>query len=306
LTWRRYAADRAASTLVLLVLGLILIFCIFRVWNRIDPLDVPPDDVRLREFYDGGLLERAGEFVTTLGSTIGYSTFDGASIALPLAKAAAVTLSLVFGAIALGAAAGVPLGRAWANSRRSRGPIGAVVLVAGGLFPLWLGAILVAWAGRKAGLVPTRGYCDFFHPDEGCNGPPDWAWYLLLPWLTMAIPLAATYAVTTRAIVRRTEVLLAAAGPEERPAAARRLRRLNAVAAAKRFGRDVGYLIGIAILWERLFELPGLGARILGAFGTLDPAIQESALVAATVLALGFDLLVNLVGAAMLPEWRTA
>jgi hypothetical protein len=71
---------------------------------------------------------------------------------------------------------------------------------------VWIGLLLQYFVGFKWGLTPNAGYCDVIDPPVGasCGGPADWAYHMILPWLTFAILFAASYARMIRANVMDT------------------------------------------------------------------------------------------------------
>ena len=52
-----------------------------------------------------------------------------------------------------------------------------------------------------ARVVPNAGYCDFISPAESatCGGPVQWAYHLVLPWVTFALLFSAIYVRMIRA-----------------------------------------------------------------------------------------------------------
>jgi peptide/nickel transport system permease protein len=96
-----------------------------------------------------------------------------------------------------------------------------------------------------------------------------------------------------------------AAEPDERPAATRRASARVAITLSKALLRDVGYLIGAAVLVEEVFGLPGLGRTLVSAVAGGDGAMAEGILIVGTLIGVGVALLGNLVGGAISSEWRS-
>jgi peptide/nickel transport system permease protein len=132
-----------------------------------------------------------------------------------------------------------------------------------------------------------------------CGGVGQWAWHLLLPWLTFALFFVALYMRIVRA--RMLEVLeepwvrtaRAKGASEFRVIRAHALR--NAIAPIVTMSAmDAGMAIGVAMYIETVFGLPGLGRtliRALAGFQGYDlPVILAVTMVAAAVI-----ILLNLV-----------
>lgn len=275
MTFRRYAADRILSYLGVLLLWLFVVFVIF---------------------YGGRAPERFANFLwnlvrhASLGRALETETRG-------LLEATSVTLSAVAGALLVAVMVGVPLGLLWGSSRNTLARV--FVYVAVGLAPVVLGLVLDhhlgsgAGGSRGEGETIGSGYCDLFSPSTKCGGVWDWARHLVLPWLTLGLAFAAFYARTVHALVVRGRRAVADADRDEREAVAARIRSESVIAFGKRLSRDVGVAIGACALVEVVFGLPGLG------FG-----VGPGELVIALLIAFTLDLLVNLVGAAIEPEWR--
>ena len=101
------------------------------------------------------------------------------------------------------------------------------------------------------------------------TNPVDWAYALLLPWITLAFQYAAIYARLTRAGMLETMSedyirTARAKGLRERDVVVKHGLRSVLTPIVTTFGLDLGLLLGGAILTESTFSLPGLGlyARI--------------------------------------------
>src|SRR5919199_1336339 len=80
------------------------------------------------------------------------------------------------------------------------------VLIGISAHPIWIGLIFSYFFGYKWGITPITGYCDFINPSFGaeCGGVVQWAYHMILPWMTFAILFAALYARMIRANVLET------------------------------------------------------------------------------------------------------
>src|SRR5215213_9469574 len=120
-----------------------------------------------------------------------------------IASAAPVTASLVFGGAVLWMLIALPVGILSALRPRSLLDRTWMVFVLIGIsaHPVWIGLILAYVVGFKLGWTPITGYCDFFNPATDCGGPTQWAYHLILPWITYAVLFAALYVRMIRANV---------------------------------------------------------------------------------------------------------
>jgi peptide/nickel transport system permease protein len=100
------------------------------------------------------------------------------------------------------------------------------------------------------------------------DDPIGWAQHLLLPWLTIALVSAATYARLTRAAL--LEVLgedyirtATAKGLSRRAVTLRHGLRAALTPIVTQFGLDLGTLLGGVVVTETVFGLPGLGQLLI-------------------------------------------
>jgi peptide/nickel transport system permease protein len=79
------------------------------------------------------------------------------------------------------------------------------VLIGISAHPLWIGLIFAYFIGYKWHITPITNYADFFNPPPGQpGGPVQWAYHLVLPWMTFMILFAALYVRMIRANVIET------------------------------------------------------------------------------------------------------
>jgi peptide/nickel transport system permease protein len=236
---------------------------------------------------------------------------QGASVGGMVWKASLVTGSLVLGGFVLLLLIAVPLGTFAATRPRSlidRLSLGLSV-AAISTHPLVVGLLLQLFVGNKWKLMPASGYCTVSTPSKAaitawqrfaptgvpkpCGGVGEWAWHLLLPWITFALFFVALYMRIVRA--RMLEVLeepwvrtaRAKGASEFRVIRVHALR--NAIAPVVTMtAMDAGLAIGIAMYIETVFGLPGLGRtmiRALAGFQGYDlPVILAVTLVAAAAI----------------------
>jgi peptide/nickel transport system permease protein len=234
--------------------------------------------------------------------------------------AAGVTGSLILGGFVLLLLVAVPLGAFVATRPRSlidRLSVGLSV-AAISTHPLVVGLLLQLFVGNRWKLLPAYGYCTVARPNAAaiadwqryaptgtpapCGGIGQWAWHLILPWITFALFFVALYLRIVRA--RMLEVLeepfvrtaRAKGASELRVVRAHALR--NAIAPIVTMtAMDAGMAIGIAMYIETVFVLPGLGRttiRALAGFEGYDlPVILAVTLVTAAAIIV-FNLVADL------------
>ncbi|HJQ75526.1 MAG TPA: ABC transporter permease [Gaiellaceae bacterium] len=243
-----------------------------------------------------------------------YVTPEGAVVGTPvshiLRDAAGVTASLVLGGAALLLLVSIPLG-AWSASRpRSLldRTVAAGSLVGISTHPLVVALLLQLFVGFRWHVAPASGYCPIhgqsvvFTPGEPpCGGLVDWASHLVLPWITFALFFVALYIRIVR--VRMIEVL---SEPYIRTARAKgassfRVVRRHALpnsmlAIVTMIGMDIGTALGVCIYIESVFNLPGLGHRMVDstALGVLDMPLMVGVIFVSAVTILALNLLIDL------------
>jgi peptide/nickel transport system permease protein len=252
---------------------------------------------------------------------------QGAAVGRMVWKALLVTGALALGGFVLLLLVAVPLGTFAATRPRSlfdRLSLGLSV-AAISTHPLVVGLLLQLFVGNKWKLLPASGYCTVSAPSKAelsywkvfapggtpkpCGGVGEWAWHLLLPWLTFALFFVALYMRIVRA--RMLEVLeepwvrtaRAKGASEFRVIRAHALR--NAIAPIVTMSAmDAGMAIGVAMYIETVFGLPGLGRtliRALAGFQGYDlPVILAVTMVAAAAIIL-LNLLADLLLLALDP-----
>lgn len=257
--------------------------------------------------YHRYMHESFGDFLWQLvgHGSLGRGLRTGGSLTLPIVRLAPVTLSLAGGAVVFALLVGVPLGLAWSRRRLVRPFASPFIYLALGLFPIWVGLLLSYYLGFRAGLLPSNSYCDFFSPprQSGCNGPPDWLAHLILPSITLGLPVAAVYTRVTHKLAQRVSRAREEA-TGDCSEAVRAARRKALIAFAKQVARNASWLIGATVFVEVIFSLPGLGYALIQSLYSSDPAAMEGILIVATLLAVGLSLVVDLIGASLSREWQ--
>jgi peptide/nickel transport system permease protein len=246
---------------------------------------------------------------------LGRSFANRESVNTEVGKAAPVTASLVFGGAIAWMMIALPIGILSALRPRSLLDRGAMIFILVGISApvVWIGLLLQYFVGFKWGLTPNAGYCDVFDPPAGstCGGPSDWAYHMILPWLTFAILFAASYARMIRANVLDTlgedYVRTARAkGAPENVVIRRHVLRNALLPVVTMLGLDIGVALGGAIFTEAIFNLPGLGRLALNSVLNLDLPTMQGVVVFATLAIILLNLVVDVVYAYIDPRIRLA
>jgi peptide/nickel transport system permease protein len=224
---------------------------------------------------------------------LGYSFITRQPVWPELLDRAPVTLSLAAGASILWLIAGVAIGVLSALRRGSLFDRAAMsVALAGVSMPIfWTGLMALALFSYKLGIFPVGGS---YVPIT--QNPVQWAYSLLLPWITLAFLFSAQYARLTRAGMLETmnEDYIRTArakGLKESVVVVRHGLRAALTPILTIFGLDLGLLLGGAVLTEKVFSLNGLGKYAVTGISDQDmPKIMG-----VTLLAAAFIVISNLV-----------
>jgi peptide/nickel transport system permease protein len=242
---------------------------------------------------------------------LGKSFTTRQSVNKIVANAAPVTASLVFGAAVLWMLIALPVGILSALKPRSLLDRTAMVFVLIGIsaHPVWIGLILAYTIGFKLGWTPITGYCDFINPATDCGGPVQWAYHLILPWITFAVLFAALYVRMIRANVMEASnedyVRTARAkGAPEHVVIRSHILRNALLPVVTMLGMDIGVALGGAIFTETIFSLPGLGQTALNSIQTFDLSVTLGIVVFATLAIIVFNLIIDLLYAVIDPRIR--
>jgi peptide/nickel transport system permease protein len=225
------------------------------------------------------VFEQYGHFIWRFlrHGELGKSFLTGQPVMAKLASALPVTIGLVVGGALLWLLIAFPVGILSALRPRSLlDRVGMIfVLIGVSAHPVWIGLILSYVFGFKLHLTPIAGYCDFFNPQLKCGGAVDWAYHMLLPWLTFALLFAALYTRMIRAMVLETLQEDYVRTAQAKGAGTIRILRSHVLRNATlplvtMLGMDVGIAFGGALFIETVFDLPGVGQMLYNGTTRLD------------------------------------
>jgi len=265
---------------------------------------------------DQPVYQQYGNFMWRLvrHGSLGRSFLTGESVNEVIAAAAPVTASLVFGGVIVWMLIAIPVGILSALRPRSLLDRFSMMFVLIGIsaHPIWIGLIFSYYFGYKLDLTPIQGYADFFNPPPGqIGGPVQWAYHLILPWMTFAILFAALYVRMIRANVMETmtedyvRTARAKGAPESQVLRSHVLR--NALLpVVTMLGMDIGLALGGAIFTETVYGLPGLGKTAIIAIGNSNLPVVMGVVVFAAVAIIVFNLIVDILYAWIDPRIRLA
>jgi peptide/nickel transport system permease protein len=235
----------------------------------------------------------------------GYSFKNHIEVWPEIKRRIPITFSLAIGAAVIWVVSGVAIGVLSALKRGSiidRLSMG--VALAGVSLPIFFtGLVLLGLFSYKWVIWKNVQYVSF------TSNPAQWAWNLVLPWVSLAFLYSALYARLTRAGMLETmgEDYIRTArakGLPERVVVGKHGLRAALSPIVTIFGMDFGLLIGGAVLTESVFSFKGVGAYAVdGITGNDLPIVMGVTMVAATFIVI-CNLLVDLLYAAIDPRVR--
>jgi peptide/nickel transport system permease protein len=189
-----------------------------------------------------------------------------------IVKGIPATFSLCIGAAVLWMAFGILFGYFSAiRAGRLTDRLLTILAMIGISMPVfWLASIFLVYLTYKTQIFPTGGYVGI------TENPVDWAYHLVLPWVTVAVLYVGFYSQVLRSnmldVMHEDYVRTARAkGLSERRVMTRHVLRNSMIPIVTLFGLDFGLLIGgTAIITEKLFNLNGVGLYAAEATENLD------------------------------------
>lgn len=242
---------------------------------------------------------------------LGASFVTQDSVRAVIARDIPVTASLALGAAALWLVAGVAAGVVAATRPRSRldRAITTMALFFYSMPPFLLGQLLLFFLFFRLYLAGV----ELFPPGSYVpltEDPLQWARFLVLPWLTIALANGATYARLTRSAMLDAlgEDYVRTArskGISERRVVLRHALRASLAPIVTQFGIDLGTLLGGAIVTEVVFGLPGLGREVVQAITRQDLPVIIGVTIFGSALVVTANVVVDLCYALLDPRVRT-
>jgi peptide/nickel transport system permease protein len=305
-----YVVRRLAWSAVLLVAVTLNAYFLFYV--------VPTDDARFggafantaedtgvnRFDVEGSVLTGYVSFLGQLAQgDLGQSWRTKEDVTEIIGRAAPATASLVIGGAVVWIALALVIGLVSAMRPHSLFDRAGMMFVLVGIAaqPLWLGYVLAYVFGYRLQWFPIAGYCDVIRPQDGvsCGGPVQWAYHLMLPWLTFAFAFAAMYARMIRAnlIEAKQEdyVRTARAKGLSEWATVRRHSFRNAVLPlVAMVGMDVGLAFAGSLFVERAFRIPGIGMLTITSLQRRDLPVILGVVVVVSVVIVVCNLIADL------------
>jgi peptide/nickel transport system permease protein len=269
-------------------------------------------DVRQDLNIHGPVYTEYAKFLShTIHGDLGRSFANREPVTQILGDAAPVTVWLVAGGALIWLLISIPVGIL--SALRPRSLLDRItmigVLIGISAHPLWIGLMLSYFLGYRLHAVPIGGYCDLIHPPTGCGGPTQWAYHMLLPWLTFTILFAALYVRMIRANVLETLDADYVQTARAKGASAWRVLRSHVLRNAMlpivtMLGMDMAVAFGGAVFVETVFGLPGLGQTAVVSLRRQDLPIIMGIVVWTTLAILAFNLIVDVLYAAIDPRVR--
>lgn len=241
-----------------------------------------------------------------LNENVYYSWSNQVAVKDEIRKRFPVTAVLTLGSAILWLAMGIPIGIISAVKRRSladrAGMVFALIGVSAPTF--WLGLIFLFVFYYKLKLVTAPGFDIGASLLESIKQGK-----FTLAWITLAITSAAFYVRIVRGNMLETlsEDYIRTArakGLSERRVTYKHALRASLTPVVTILGLDIAGLLGGAVITEKVFELPGLGAYAIDRLNALDfPPVMGVTIVAAVFIVVA-NLIVDIIYASLDPRVR--
>jgi peptide/nickel transport system permease protein len=160
--------------------------------------------------------------------------------------------------------------------------------------------MLSYFLGFRLGWFPITGYCDFFNPTpfESCGGPTQWAYHMILPWVTFAALYAALYVRMVRAsVIEAYGAEWVTTARAKGASFARVLRthvlRIAMLPVVTMFGMDIAIALGGSTFVESVWSLPGLGNTALTSLTLRDLPTTQGVVVFVAICVIVLNLIVD-------------
>jgi peptide/nickel transport system permease protein len=245
-----------------------------------------------------------------LHGDLGYDYYHQVPVTHIIGQALPITVSLAAGAAVIWMLLGVLNGVISAVRPRSVADRGLTVFALFfysmpsfllGLILLYLLYFRLTLSGHA--WFPAGGYVPL------TQDPAQWALHLVLPWLSLALLLAATYTRLTRAsmldVLGEDYIRTARSkGIREGRVVYRHALRSALTPVVTQFGIDLGQLVGGAVVTETVFSMPGLGKTAVDAINQQDLPVIIGIVLFASAAVVVANIAVDWVYAVLDPRVR--
>lgn len=255
----------------------------------------------------------------------GDSLFSGLPVMQEIGERLPATIELALFSVFIAAVLGVSLGVICAvkqNSALDRiCQVGGLVGVS--LPKFWLGLMLIILFAVNLGWLPVSGRFDFMNRPETITGfmildsiiTGNWAAlgstlrYMLLPGVSIAIASVGTIMRYTRSTmletIRQDYIRTARAkGLRERVVIIHHALKNALIPIVTVIGMELGGLFSGSVLVETIFAWPGVGKYIVDGINNSDYAVVQGGCVLVAVIAVGMNLVVDLLYGLLDPRIR--
>jgi len=255
-----------------------------------------------------------------LRGNLGFSYVQQRPVSQIVWPAMRATASLVLGAAVVWLAIAIPIGAYGGLRPRSFGDVaGRTIAILGMSIPVfWLAPVIAYLLGYQptqgklfglpilpvgTKLFPIGGYVDF-----GTN-PAQWAYHLILPWITLAIGFAAVYirfirTLTAEQLGEDYTRTARAKGASTQRVLVRHVGRNVTPSVTVLLGADVATALTGVFFVETVFAIPGIGYTGLSAIENLDYPVITAVIIVAAVIAVLANTVVDIAHMGLDPRIR--
>ncbi|WP_209424721.1 ABC transporter permease [Pararhodobacter sp. SW119] len=308
------------SVLVVFAMSVIVFVGVYAIGNPIDVLIDPGATQSIRD----ALIERYGldqplwrqyfTFVTNVAQgDLGRSMVYNVPVTSLIFSRLPATLELVFVAMFLATALGVPLG-IWAGYKPdsfSSKAIMALSILGFSVPTFWIGMLLIMGFAVNLGWLPSGGrglVAEFLGFRTSLTSAEGWS-HVLLPAINLSLFKMGLMIRLTRAgmveAMRADYVKFARAqGLSEREVVFGHVLRNISIPIVTVFGLELGSTLAFAVVTESVFNWPGVGKLIIDSILQLDRPVMVSYLVMVVILFVLINLVVDIVYARLDPRVR--
>ena len=268
-------------------------------------------DLQHRLGLDRPFPYQVGSYLGALArGDLGFSVIQGRPVAEVLTARLPATVLLAGTALAIGALGGVGLGLVAASRAHSRldAAISLASMVSYSRPGFWVGQLAVQLVAVRLGWLPAGGLRSIGAPG-GLAGLADLGRHLVLPALTLSLPLGGRVLRTMRAsaisVAAEPYITTArAVGTSERTLLFRHVARNAIRPVVTVVSYQLGFVITGAVLVEVIFSWPGLGRLLVASVLSRDTPTLVGLLVLLAAAVAVVNLLADLLTAVLDPRVR--